>query len=242
MNNTPCKKTLPLVAAALLAVAGCSGNATENKASQTITKDSSELQKVGYSFGYSFGTNGRDMIDDLDLDAFEAGLRDAYAKKDPKLTDEDMQAVLIAYDEKKKAKYMEELQSKAAANKKTGEDFLVANAKKEGVQVTPSGLQYKVLSAGSGAEPKASDMVEVHYEGRLIDGTVFDSSKKRGEPARFGVSDVIAGWTEGLQLMKPGAKYQFFIPANLAYGETGKGDIEPNSALIFDVELLKVNP
>ena len=125
--------------------------------------------------------------------------------------------------------------------KMAGEQFLADNAKKQGVTVTASGLQYEILSQGSGRQPKATDSVKCHYEGRLIDGTVFDSSYRRGTPATFGLNQVIAGWTEGVQLMQEGAKYRFYIPFNLAYGANGAGDsIPPYSALIFDVELLEV--
>lgn len=127
----------------------------------------------------------------------------------------------------------------ASANEKEGKDFLKKNAEKEGVVVTPSGLQYLVLQEGEGQSPKASDVVKVHYEGKLISGTVFDSSIRRGEPIEFPLNQVIAGWTEGLQLMKPGAKYRFFIPSELAYGSRGAGGvIGPNATLIFDVELI----
>lgn len=224
--------------------ASCSTNAKTAKTdtAKTITEKSTEIEQVGYSFGYAMGEGNREMINDLDVDAFMAGFKDAYAKKDSALTQEKMQEVLLAYKKRREAEYMEELKAKAAENDKKGKDYLVANAKKDGVKVTQSGLQYKVIKAGAGKSPKASDKVRVHYEGRLMDGTVFDSSKKRKQPAEFALNQVIPGWTEGLQLMKEGAEYQFYIPAALAYGETGTQGIPPNSTLIFDVELLKINP
>jgi FKBP-type peptidyl-prolyl cis-trans isomerase FklB len=139
------------------------------------------------------------------------------------------------------AKKAEEMQKLSEKNKADGEKFLAENAKKEGVKVLPSGLQYKVITPGTGKSPKATDTVTTHYKGMLIDGTEFDSSYKRGEPATFPVSGVIPGWTEALQLMKEGAKWQLFLPSNLAYGERGAGrDIGPNATLIFEVELISV--
>ena len=135
------------------------------------------------------------------------------------------------------------MEKEGGANSEKGAKFLAENATKEGVKTTASGLQYIINEPGSGVGPTADDKVEVHYEGRLIDGTVFDSSIKRGQPAQFGVTQVIPGWTEGLQLMKPGAKFTFFIPSDLGYGQRGSGQqIGPNETLIFDVEMLKVNP
>jgi FKBP-type peptidyl-prolyl cis-trans isomerases 1 len=135
-----------------------------------------------------------------------------------------------------------QMQALADDNLKAGEDFLAENASKDGVTVTASGLQYRVLESGSGESPSVTDTVQVHYEGRLITGEVFDSSLQRGEPVSFPLNGVIPGWSEGVQLMKPGAKYEFTIPAALAYGESGTGPIPPNSVLVFEVELLAINP
>lgn len=225
------------IAISSLAMVGC--NAGQGK---KVTEKSSELEKVGYSFGYAMGEGNREVINDLDVAAFMAGFKDAYAKKDSALTDEERQKVLIAYKQKREKQMLEEQKTKAADNLKAGKEWLAKNAKKEGVKTTDSGLQYKVIKAGTGASPKATDEVEVHYEGKLLDGKVFDSSKKRNQTITFALNQVIAGWTEGLQLMKEGGQYQFYIPANLAYGETGTQGIDPNSTLIFDVELIKVNP
>lgn len=233
-----------ILSLATFTLIGCNTNKAGADSVKTITEKSTELEKVGYSFGYAMGEGNREMINDLDIAAFTAGFKDAYAKKDSALTEEDMQKVLMAYKERREGEYLEEQKTKAAENLKKGNEWLAKNAKKEGVKTTESGLQYKVLEAGKGAAPKATDTVEVHYEGRKLDGTVFDSSKKGGEgkPIKFPLNQVISGWTEGLQLMKEGGKYQLYIPANLAYGEAGNQGIEPNSTLIFDVELLKVNP
>ena len=182
----------------------------------------------------------KEAVGDLHLDTFEKGFRDGYEGKKAALTEEQMQEVLMAYQKEQEAKFVKDMESKAGANKTKGAAFLVENGKKAGVKTTASGLQYKVVTAGTGKSPKATDVVEVNYEGKLIDGTVFDSSYERGEPIEFPLNQVIAGWTEGLQLMKEGGKYEFYIPSDIAYGEAGNAGIEPNSTLIFTVELLKV--
>lgn len=234
---------LSALAAAVL-LAGCNSNATSTPAastapaSLTITEQSSEVQKVGYSVGYDLGKNLKDVADDMDLEAFAQGIKDAYANTKGKLTDEQMQSIMQSYMQRKQEEAQKEIEQKAVSNRAAGEAFLAENAKKEGVKTTPSGLQYKVITEGVGKSPAATDTVSVHYEGKLIDGTVFDSSYKRGEPAEFPLNAVIPGWTEGLQLMKPGAKYELYIPSDLAYGETGNPSIEPNSVLIFTIELL----
>lgn len=206
-----------------------------------INNKSSISEQVGYSFGYLMGRSNADAMKDMDVNAFIEGLKTASQGKDASLSDEEMTRVLTQYKKQSEAKQLIELKQKAEQNAKIGAAFLADNAKKSGVKVTPSGLQYQVLNAGQGKSPKANSTVKVDYEGRLIDGTVFDSSIARNQPASFQVSQVIQGWTEGLQLMKEGAKYRFFIPANLAYGQIGSGDvIEPNSTLIFDVELIEI--
>lgn len=212
--------------------------AQATKSTMTITNESPELEKVGYSLGYMMAEGNKGQVDDLNLDAFETGFRDGYEEKESALTQEQMQQVLVSYQEKKQAEMIKEMEAKAASNKEEGQKFLAENKTKEGVQTTDSGLQYKVVKEGTGASPKATDMVKVHYEGKLIDGTVFDSSYERGEPIEFPLNQVIPGWTEGVQLMKKGAEYELYIPSDLAYGETGTPGIEPNSVLIFKVELL----
>lgn len=212
--------------------------AQATKSTMTITNESPELEKVGYSLGYMMAEGNKGQVDDLNLDAFETGFRDGYEEKESALTQEQMQQVLVSYQEKKQAEMIKEMEAKAASNKEEGQKFLAENKTKEGVQTTDSGLQYKVVKEGTGASPKATDMVKVHYEGKLIDGTVFDSSYERGEPIEFPLNQVIPGWTEGVQLMKKGAEYELYIPSDLAYGEAGTPGIEPNSVLIFKVELL----
>lgn len=201
---------------------------------------SNEDAKVGYSIGFKSGKTLNQRLKTLDVDAFVAGFRDAYADKAGALTEEQIQATLTAFEQKlmeqAKADYMkaqEENNRKATA-------FLTENGQKADVKTTASGLQYKVLTEGTGAKPKTTDTVKVHYEGRLIDGSIFDSSVKRGEPVSFPLNQVISGWTEGLQLMSVGSKYQFTIPPTLGYGSDGNGPIPPNSVLVFDVELLSI--
>ncbi|WP_291361026.1 MULTISPECIES: FKBP-type peptidyl-prolyl cis-trans isomerase [Acinetobacter] len=206
-----------------------------------INNTNSEAEKIGYSFGYLMGRSNADTLKDLDLDAFSQGLKTAAAGQKSSLSDEEMTQVLTQYKRQSDAKELIVLKQKAEENAKAGKAFLQENAKKPGVKTTKSGLQYLVLKEGKGKSPSANSNVRVHYEGRLIDGTVFDSSIARQQPVDFRTTQVITGWTEGLQLMKVGAKYRFFIPADLAYGQIGSGDIiEPNSTLIFDIELLEI--
>ncbi len=192
------------------------------------------MDKVSYALGMSIGHQLQQMnATDLNISDFAQAITDVF-NGDAKLSDADAQAAVQDFFNRKA-----EEQAKAA--KAEGENFLAENAKKEGVKTLPSGLQYKVLREGNGRKPSATDKVECHYEGTLINGEVFDSSYRRGETATFGLNQVIKGWTEGLQLMQEGAKYRFFIPYNLAYGEHGAGQsIPPYAALIFDVELIKV--
>ncbi|MFW1754358.1 FKBP-type peptidyl-prolyl cis-trans isomerase [Acinetobacter wanghuae] len=206
-----------------------------------INKKSSQAEQVGYSFGYLMGRSNAESLQGMDLDAFSAGLKSATAGQKSALSDEEMAGILTQFKKQNEAKELIALKQKAEENAKIGQAFLAENAKKAGIKVTKSGLQYQVIQEGKGKSPKANSNVRVHYEGRLIDGTVFDSSIARSQPVDFRTSQVITGWTEGLQLMKEGAKYRFFIPAALAYGQIGSGDvIEPNSTLIFDVELIEV--
>lgn len=192
------------------------------------------MDKVSYALGMSIGHQLQQMnATDLNISDFAQAITDVF-NGDAKLSDAEAQAAVQDFFSRKA-----EEQAKAA--KAEGENFLAENAKKEGVKTLPSGLQYKVLREGDGRKPSATDKVECHYEGTLINGEVFDSSYRRGETATFGLNQVIKGWTEGLQLMQEGAKYRFFIPYNLAYGEHGAGQsIPPYAALIFDVELIKV--
>lgn len=204
----------------------------------------SDAAKVGYSFGYFMGRNYAEPLKEIDLDSFTAGLKSAVKGEKSALTDEEMARVLLQFKRQNEAKELLDLKQKADLNAKLGEDFLKQNAKKSNIKTTASGLQYLVIKKGNKKSPTKNSTVQVHYEGRLIDGTVFDSSIAREQPAEFRLNQVIQGWTEGLQLMQEGAQYRFFIPSALAYGQIGSGDvIEPNSTLIFDVELLKIiNP
>ena len=190
--------------------------------------------KVAYALGTSIGLQLQQMgANELDITDFSQGVKDALAGS-PVMERAEIEAVINEFFTRKS-------QEQAAKAKEEGARFLAENAKKEGVVTLPSGLQYQVLREGNGKRPKATDQVRCHYEGTLINGTVFDSSYKRGEPAVFGLNQVISGWTEGVQLMQEGAKYRFFIPYNLAYGERGAGQqIPPFAALIFDVELIEV--
>ncbi|ODN54853.1 peptidylprolyl isomerase [Acinetobacter sp. 51m] len=206
-----------------------------------VTNKSPEAEQVGYSFGYLMGKSNADSLQGIDLDAFSVGLKAAAAGKQATLSEEDMARVLTQFKRQAEAKELITLKKHADENAKIGQAFLAENAKKPGIKTTKSGLQYQILQEGKGKSPSANSNVRVHYEGRLIDGTVFDSSIARNQPVVFRTTQVITGWTEGLQLMKEGAKYRFFIPAELAYGQIGSGDvIEPNSTLIFDVELLEI--
>ncbi|KJH55865.1 FKBP-type peptidyl-prolyl cis-trans isomerase [Acinetobacter calcoaceticus] len=212
-------------------------------AATPITNKSPAKEQFSYSYGYLMGRNNTDALTDLNLDIFYQGLQEGAQSKTARLTDEEMAKAINDYKKTLEAKQLVEFQKTGQQNAQTGTAFLADNAKKSGVITTKSGLQYQVLKEGNGQKPKATSRVKVNYEGRLLDGTVFDSSIARNHPVEFQLSQVITGWTEGLQTMKEGGKTRFFIPANLAYGEVGAGDsIGPNSTLIFDIELLQVLP
>src|SRR2546421_7992255 len=202
------------------------------------TQFKDQKDKVSYSVGLQIGFNHSRQKVEITPDILAVGIKDALAGK-PQLNPDQIKEVMTNFE-----KDMEQKQKQAGEKNKTeGAKFLEENKKKQGVKATASGLQYKVEKEGTGAQPKATDMVTVNYRGTLIDGTEFDSSYKRGQPATFPVNGVIKGWTEALQLMKVGSKYQLFIPSNLAYGERAMGpDIGPNSTLIFEVELQEVKP
>ncbi len=202
-----------------------------------------DKDKVSYSIGADIGKSFRTRGLDLNEQILIQGFKDAYAGKKTLLTDEEAQAALEAYKKEMMAKQEATAKEQAAKNVKEGATFLAENKKKEGVKTTATGVQYKILTAGTGKMPKATDTVKVHYRGTLIDGTEFDSSLKTKEPVTFPVNGVIPGWTEVLQLMPTGSKWQVVIPSNLAYGEAGAGQvIGPNATLIFDVELLSIEP
>jgi FKBP-type peptidyl-prolyl cis-trans isomerase len=242
------KISIILMCCLLVLAVGCSksGNAgvageETTAGDQPITLDT-EKQQASYAFGYNVGMNVKHIVTELDFDIFIKGLKDASMGGEAKMTQPEMQKVFREFNQKLMKKQQEERKILGEKNKVEGAKFLEENAKKEGVKVTASGLQYLVLSEGTGAQPKTTDRVKVHYRGTLLDGTEFDSSYKRGEPAVFPLNRVIPGWTEGLQLMKVGSKYKFFIPSELGYKERGSRAIGPNAVLQFDVELLSIEP
>lgn len=201
----------------------------------------SDKEKLSYSIGMDIGGNLKRGSLEVDPDVLAKGLKDSYGGGKTLLTEDEARQAIQAFQKQMMEKQAEAMKKQAEKNKADGEKFLAENAKKEGVKTLPSGLQYREIAPGTGKSPKATDNVTVHYKGTVIDGTEFDSSYKRGEPATFPVSGVIAGWTEALQLMREGAKWQLFIPSKLAYGERGAGGtIGPNATLIFDVELIAV--
>ncbi len=231
------KNRLVSFSAILLAVVGmsCQQNATVNNVNLETSTDS-----VGYAIGVLVGANNKQQIEnapggeDINIDAMAAGFRLAVKGEEAAMTREQADSVVRAYFEKAG-------ENEAQKNLEEGNDFLEKNRQREGIKTTESGLQYEVLQEGTGEKPDSTDRVRVHYTGKLIDGTVFDSSVERGEPAVFRVDQVIPGWTEALQMMKVGAKWRIYLPSLIAYGERGAGaDIGPNSALIFDVELLEI--
>jgi len=199
-----------------------------------------QKDKESYSLGYQFGQSLKSQGVDINLDIYASGIRDALGGKESQMTPEEIRATITSLQQRLMAAQQKALKEQAAKNLSDSKAFLAENGKKEGIKTLPSGLQYKPLTEGSGKTPKPEDTVTVHYKGTLIDGMEFDSSYKRGQPATFQVKGVIKGWTEALQLMKEGSKWQLFVPPELAYGERGQGRIPPNSTLIFEVELLTV--
>lgn len=232
-------KSGSLAAAMLITASGCSA---ENEASLDT-----EEKKLSYSMGTIFAERiGQDM-QDLDTDAFVAGIIDGLEGNEKQLSEEEIQASIQDYQKRMQQEMANKArnqggqqQGNAAENLEKSEAFLEENAKRDEVTTTESGLQYEVLEEGDGESPDADDRVTVHYTGMLTDETVFDSSRKRGEPTTFGLQQVIPGWTEGLQLMQEGDRYKLYIPPELAYGENAPSSIGPNQALIFDVELIEV--
>ena len=200
------------------------------------------MDKLSYALGMSMGHNFKGTgIKTLNSADFAAGVASVYDGVKPEMTFDEAKRIVNEYFAKLEAEMQAEAAKQGEVNRKNGEAFLTENAKREGIKVTESGLQYEVLESGKGDSPKASDNVEVHYTGKLIDGTVFDSTVERGVPASFGVTQVIPGWVEALQLMHEGDKWRLYIPSDLAYGPNGAGGvIGPNMTLIFDVELLRV--
>jgi FKBP-type peptidyl-prolyl cis-trans isomerase FklB len=218
---------------------------SQTPAAKSSTTPTLALQKdkFSYALGMNIGTNLRKQSITVNVDLIARGLKDSIAGGKTLLSEDEARAVMLAVQAEYRQQQMERVKQQGEANKKEGVTFLAANKAKDGVVTLPSGLQYKILKAGTGPKPAATDTVSVNYRGTLINGTEFDSSYKRGQPATFGVTGVIKGWTEALQLMPVGSKWQLFIPADLAYGERGAGaDIAPNATLIFEVELLSIKP
>jgi len=228
-----------LAVAAIAILTACSQQQAEAPKQAALD---SELSKVSYAIGLDVGKSLQGLGTDIDRVAFTEALNAQLDGGDKaRLTAEEAGKTKQAFFQKRAVKQAEERKQAGASNKAAGEKFLAENAKKDGVTVTASGLQYEVLKMGDGVKPVATDKVKVHYEGKLLDGTVFDSSYKRGQPISFPLNGVIKGWTEGVQLMPVGSKFKFYIPANLAYGEHGAGAaIAPNSTLVFEVELLAI--
>ena len=200
------------------------------------------MEKLSYALGLGIGQQLSQMgATDISAEDFAQAIKDVLEGNELKVSHREAQSIVQDYFQKQEQKLQAQRAEAGKAHKEAGEKYLAENAKKDGVITLPSGLQYQILKEGNGKKPTAKDTVMCHYEGFLIDGTVFDSSVQRGEPATFPLQQVIAGWTEGLQLMQEGAKYRFFIPYRLAYGEGGAGNsIPPFAALIFDVELIQV--
>jgi FKBP-type peptidyl-prolyl cis-trans isomerase len=233
-----------LFAAVLLSACGQQGPGDE-KAAEAVEELELDTTEERLSYGIAYGLGERLKADGVPLDvaAFSAGLKDSFDGSQPKLTQEEIGVEMQAFQQKQNVKQDAQMQQAGEKNTVAGMAFLAENAGKEGVVVLESGLQYKVLEAGDGPKPGPADTVEVHYRGTLIDGTEFDSSYSRGSTVSFGVTQVIPGWTEALQLMSVGSKWQLFIPSELAYGSGGAGPmIGPNAALVFDVELLQIAP
>lgn len=236
------KRKLLLAAAFSTALVGCNQQQADTGAENKSVVLETDEQRVSYGMGVGLGQRIKQETFSIDVDAFAQGVRDAVAGGEQLMTQEEIMTQMQAFQQKQIAKQQEEVAMVAEKNKAEGEAFLLENGKKEGVITLDSGLQYSVVEAGEGDKPSATDEVEVHYAGTLIDGTEFDSSYKRGSTVSFPVNGVIPGWTEALQLMPVGSKWKLFIPSDLAYGPggTGGGPIGPNQTLLFDVELVSI--
>ncbi len=224
-----------------LALAGL-GLLAQTACAQEPPPVQSEQQKISYSLGYNIGYDFSQKQLDIDPEMLVRGMKDALAGGKTALSEEEMRQAMMDLQKTMMAKQQQQVEQLASGNEEAGRAFLAENRQKDGVKTTISGLQYKVINKGTGKKPSRDSTVTVHYRGRLLDGTEFDSSYKRDKPATFQVGGVIPGWTEALQLMREGAKWQLFVPAKLAYGERGAGQmIGPNATLIFDVELISVD-
>ena len=248
-QQTPAPATQQAPAAKTQAVPATGTQKTPAAKTGTATKPrvqpplvlKTQKDKFSYALGMNLGDNLHKQSVDVDPAILLRGLKDALAAGKTVLTEEEARTVLMAMQSEIRSKMMEKAKLEGQANKKVGEEFLAANKAKDGVVALPSGLQYKILTEGTGPKPTATDSVSCNYRGTLINGTEFDSSYKRGQPATFAVGQVIKAWTEALQLMPMGSKWQLFVPSSLAYGERGAGaEIGPNATLIFEVELLSI--
>lgn len=218
-----------------LLLSGCQTKNIKKSDLDTLTA------KASYAIGHNLGTNFKQQFEDIDLEVLLQGIKDGLQDDVSLLTPEEFETTMTTFQEEMTEKQTNKRNAMAEKNLTEGQAYLAENRKKDGVTVLPSGLQYEVLQTGDGASPKATDTVTTHYTGTLIDGTEFDSSVKRGQPATFPVGGVIPGWVEALQLMKVGDKWRLVLPPDLAYGENGAGDvIGPNAVLIFEVELLSI--
>ena len=225
-----------LMAAGLVLVTGAALVACKDQKKPETTDG-----QAAYTIGYMTGAASVSRAPNLDTDGFIKGFKDAYGKKEPALTEAEMKQAMAAFEERLKTEMAMGQKKEAILGETEGATFLAANARKAGVKTTASGLQYEVITEGKGgAKPAATSIVKVHYEGKLVDGTVFDSSRQRGEPIELPLDRVIPGWTEGVQLMTVGSRYLLTIPGKLGYGEQGAGPIPPNAVLVFDVELLEI--
>lgn len=226
---------------ALTAASVCFFAQNSFAADSQATKLTDKKDKISYSIGVDVGKSIHKQKIEINPESFLAGLKDGQADKLTLMTEEEIRQTLMALQTEMQEKQASIMKEQAAKNLAEGEKFLAENKKQKGVVTLPSGLQYRIIKEGKGTSPKATDTVTTHYRGKLINGTEFDSSYTRGEPAKFAVNGVIPGWVEALQLMKPGAKWELFVPAKLAYGQNGVGQlIGPNSTLLFEVELLNV--
>lgn len=233
-------KTLIALAVAGTLV-GCSSS--QDSAQENPALESTD-EKVSYGMGLVMGERMGNDLPDLQMDQFLQGIKHGHAgdEEQTRMSREEIQEALMAYQAQLQEQESAQTEELANKNRKAGEEFLAENAKRDGVETTESGLQYEILEEGDGDKPTAEDRVRVHYTGELISGEVFDSSRERGEPVTFGLNQVIPGWTEGLQLMSEGSRAKLYIPADLAYGPGGNQRIGPNETLVFDVELLEINP
>lgn len=241
------KMTFVAVAAAAVFVAGCNKDTAKEEPKEV--KIETLDQKVSYLFGYNMARQAATVEFKIDPELMALGVSDVNTDAEPRFTDEEIRATMVAFQTEQKAKQQEKVAALADKNTAAGKAFLEENAKKEGVVESETGLQYKILREGTGPIPTVKDRVLAHYKGRTLDGNEFDSSYERGEPAKFPVGSLIPGWVEALQKMPVGSKWELYIPGNLAYGPGGKMnpqtreyDIEPNALLIFEMELLDINP